>query len=278
MTEAADFDPRALRRAFGAFATGVTIAATLDDRGAPVGLTANSFTSVSLDPPLVLVCVGHGAAALGAFRSAGRFAVSVLSAAQRDAAMVFATRGADKFAAVAWAPRVTGAPVIEGCAAWFDCETEIVTTLGDHDAVVGRVRAFGRDDARPLGYHAGRFVEIGAPVRLTAVVTQGGRALVREDADQGFFLPSASAYGPATDRASLLGQIAAQGPLLRPLQPAGAHDDGPVHVVVYRAEAEAGFEAGPGWRFAPLVEAEAGMASPEEACALRRAADMAPAR
>lgn len=273
MTDAAEFDPRALRRAFGAFATGVTIVTTLDPDGQPVGLTANSFTSVSLDPPLVLVCVGAGSTALPAFRAADRFAVSVLAADQRDAAMVFATRGADRFAAVRWAPRVTGAPVIEGCAAWFDCRLQQLMTLGDHDIAVGRVVAFHRDAARPLGYHAGRFVEVGAPVRLAAIVTHDAGVLLREDPDQGLFLPSASAFGPAEDAASLLGLLSAMGALAGQPAPVWAYDDGPVHVVVYRAEAPAGFAPGPGWRAAAWGEALCGMASAHEAAALRRMAE-----
>jgi flavin reductase (DIM6/NTAB) family NADH-FMN oxidoreductase RutF len=272
MTEAAGIDQRALRRAFGAFATGVTVVATLDPAGAPAGLTANSFTSVSLDPPMALFCLGRDASARSAFARSGCFAVSVLAASQRDVAMLFATRGADRFGAAAWRGRATGAPVIDGCAAWFDCRTERIVEAGDHDVLIGRVVDFGRSEVRPLGYHGGRFVDVGAPVRLAAIVLQDGRALVREDADQGCFLPSASTYGPAAVADSLLGLLAAQGPLARAPQPAGAYDDGPVHVVVYHAEAAAGFAPGAGWRFAPVAEAVAAMASREEAAALLRAA------
>ncbi|MFN3615032.1 MAG: flavin reductase family protein, partial [Rubrimonas sp.] len=115
------FDRHALRRALGAFATGVTIVTGRDANRAPVGFTANSFTSVSLDPPLVLACIGAGAASYAAFRGADAFAVNILTAGQRDLAMRFATRGADKFAGGAWETRATGAPVLADSAAWFDC-------------------------------------------------------------------------------------------------------------------------------------------------------------
>lgn len=247
-------DQMALRRALGAFATGVTIVTSRDADGAPIGLTANSFTSVSLDPPLVLVCIGENAASYGAFRTATRFAVSVLRADQVDAARLFATRGADKFAGAAWRTAVTGAPLLEGAAAWFDCVTHAVTPAGDHAILIGRVVDFGENDAPPLGYHRGGFVEIGGgggQVQLSALVTRGEEALVR-DCDGRLDLPRATRFGPDTAPASLLGQIAAAGVAGAFPTPIDAFDLGAIHHVVYGAQASAAARPAPGWRFAPL--------------------------
>src|SRR5690348_18311076 len=98
----AAIDPLELRRAFGTFMTGVTVITTHGADGSPRGFTANSFTSVSLDPPLLLVCIGKGAASLDTFLHADGFAVSILAEAQKEASGIFASKRPDKFAAVAW--------------------------------------------------------------------------------------------------------------------------------------------------------------------------------
>jgi len=155
-------DRAGLRAALGAFATGVTIVtAQAPDAGPPVGFTANSFTSVSLDPPLLLVCLAHTAASYAAFREATSFAVNVLAAEQEETARIFATRGADKFATVSWQPGRHGAPLIEGCLARFDCAMDQRVTAGDHDILMGRVLDFSRHEGRALLYHAGAFQRLG---------------------------------------------------------------------------------------------------------------------
>ena len=161
-TAASDTGAPALRRALGAFATGVTIVTTLArDSGEPVGFTANSFTSVSMDPPLLLVCLAHTAASYRAFREAGSFAVNVLSADQQDTAMRFATRGADKFGQTRWQPGIQGAPLIEGCLARFDCTMHQRVTAGDHDILMGRVIGFSHRHGQALLYHGGTFQRLG---------------------------------------------------------------------------------------------------------------------
>ena len=155
-------DRQGLRAALGAFATGVTIvtarcAGTLG----PVGFTANSFTSVSLDPPLLLVCLAHTAASYRIFAEADSFAVNVLEAGQEETARVFATRGADKFTTVAWQPGSLGAPLIDGSLARFECAIHQRVVAGDHDILMGRVVGFSRHDGRALVYHAGSFRALG---------------------------------------------------------------------------------------------------------------------
>ncbi|MEM6422340.1 MAG: flavin reductase family protein [Pseudomonadota bacterium] len=160
-------DTKALRNALGAFATGVTIVTTVEppgtdgERGEPTGFTANSFTSVSLEPPILLVCLAHTAASYDLFRRADTFAVNVLSTSQEDIARIFATRGAEKFATVAWHAGIRGAPLIDGSLARFDCAVHQRVVAGDHDILLGRVLAFSRHEGPPLVYHAGSFSRLG---------------------------------------------------------------------------------------------------------------------
>ncbi|MEM7237004.1 MAG: flavin reductase family protein [Pseudomonadota bacterium] len=150
-------DPRTLRQALGSFATGVTIVTAMSETGEPVGFTANSFTSVSLDPPLLLVCLAHKALSYRIFRTADSFAVNVLSADQEAIAMRFATPGADKFAQMDWSAGKLGAPLIPDCLARFDCAMHQRVTAGDHDILMGRVVGFSRHEGQALVYHSGTF-------------------------------------------------------------------------------------------------------------------------
>lgn len=155
-------DKAELRTALGAFATGVTIVTAVNgDTGEPVGFTANSFTSVSLEPPLLLVCLAHTASSYRIFCQTDSFAVNVLSAEQKAIARVFATRGADKFGTVSWKPGVRGAPLIDGSLARFDCAMHERVAAGDHDILMGRVLGFSRHEGKPLVYHGGAFAALG---------------------------------------------------------------------------------------------------------------------
>ncbi len=155
-------DTRALRRALGAFATGVTIVTARSQATAePAGFTANSFTSVSLEPPLLLVCLAHTSRGYRLFREADGFAVNVLAAEQEAIAKLFATPGADKFTATAWHPGRTGAPIIDGCLATFDCAMHQRLTAGDHDILMGRVLGFTRREGEALLFHGGAFQRLG---------------------------------------------------------------------------------------------------------------------
>ena len=155
-------DKTALRQALGAFATGVTIVtARTRESGEPVGFTANSFTSVSLDPPLLLVCLAHTAVSYRVFREAESFAVNVLAAEQVETARLFATRGADKFGPTNWHPGALGAPLIEGCLARFDCAMHQRLVAGDHDILMGRVIGFSRHEGEALLYHGGAYQRLG---------------------------------------------------------------------------------------------------------------------
>ncbi len=150
-------DKGALRRALGTFATGVTIVTARATDGTPVGFTANSFTSVSLEPPLLLVCLAHTAASYGIFCETESFAVNVLEVGQEETAKRFASRGADKFGPTVWQPGQQGAPLIEGSLAIFDCAMHQRMEAGDHDILMGRVLGFSMHEGAALLYHQGSF-------------------------------------------------------------------------------------------------------------------------
>jgi flavin reductase (DIM6/NTAB) family NADH-FMN oxidoreductase RutF len=146
------------RQALAQYATGVTVITTLARDGTPAGMTVNSFTSVSLDPPLVLWSVSRQAASFDAFRQCSRYLVHVLGADQLPLAQRFATRGADKFGTTPWTPGPHGLPLIEGSVAWFDCASRSQYDEGDHVILVGRVESFGAAGGNPLIFHASRYV------------------------------------------------------------------------------------------------------------------------
>jgi len=156
----AQLDCVALRRAFGSFPTGVTVVTTLDAGGRPRGMTANSFASVSLDPALLLVCIGHGAASFRAFAQCRCFAVNVLRDDQQDVSSLFASKSAAKFAGLGYATRHTGAPVLDDCLTWFDCAVHQRVDAGDHTVLFGRVQRFGMSHAAPLAFSRGRYAEV----------------------------------------------------------------------------------------------------------------------
>lgn len=154
-------DPRALRKVLGRFATGVTIITTCGDAGAPVGLTANSFASVSLDPPLVVWSISLKAPSLGAFRTHPSYAINILCHGSKDLALGFARPSDDKFRGVDWQPGLDGVPVLDEAAAVLQCQTEARIPGGDHEIYLGRVIDFHRTDKAPLLFHDGRFATLG---------------------------------------------------------------------------------------------------------------------
>lgn len=151
------FDPKAFRQALGSFATGVTIITTRDDNGTPVGLTVNSFNSVSMDPPMVLWSLDNKAMSLPIFRSNKHWAVHVLGTDQAELSTRFAKRGEDKFAGLDLEEGLGGTPLLRGCSARFQCETAIEYEGGDHVIFVGEVRDFDTSNIMPLVFHGGRY-------------------------------------------------------------------------------------------------------------------------
>jgi len=150
-------DPAELRRVFGAFPSGVIAIGALVD-GAPVGMAASSFTSVSLDPPLVMICVANTSTTWPKLSDATRFGVSVLAADQAGACRQLAARIDDRFTNLGWSATQEGAVVLEGATAWLHCSIHQVFPGGDHDIVVLRVHDLDADHAiHPLVFHASKF-------------------------------------------------------------------------------------------------------------------------
>ena len=160
-TAATAVDAKDFRKALGRFATGVTIVTTRGPGGVPVGVTANSFNSVSLEPPMVLWSLARSSKSMEAFALADRFAVHVLSASQKELSNRFASRGADKFAGIE--VPADQLPLLEGCAALFVCKTVYRYEGGDHVIFVGEVVDFTVGEGAPLLFHAGRYAEARQP-------------------------------------------------------------------------------------------------------------------
>jgi flavin reductase (DIM6/NTAB) family NADH-FMN oxidoreductase RutF len=154
-------DGQALREALGAFATGVTVVTSEGD-GGPCGVTANAFSSLSMVPPLVLVCLRSTSSAARTIERNRAFAVNVLSVAQEPLARRFSSparlRGHTSFSRVQHRTEVTGAPILDGVVCWLDCALVAMPTAGDHVIVIGEILDFDSDRARdPLVFHAGRY-------------------------------------------------------------------------------------------------------------------------
>ena len=145
------------RRACGRFATGVTIASVLDAQGTPHGLTVSSFTSVSLDPPLILICLGRRVSAIDAFRASAHFGINVLAEGQRDLVERFSRKGQDRFDGLNWRRGKTGVPILAGVLAAIECAVRQRFTAGDHDIFVGEMVAARVAAGAPLIHFASAY-------------------------------------------------------------------------------------------------------------------------
>lgn len=146
-----------LREVMGGYPTGVTIVAACEEGGEPYGLTVNSFTSVSLDPPLVSVCVGHSSTSHDRLVASPGFSVNILAGDQFDVAMRFAREPSEgRFDEVEWERSTLGSPILDGSLGWLDCSVERVITIGDHSVLLGRVEHAASTDRPALLFHRGR--------------------------------------------------------------------------------------------------------------------------
>lgn len=152
------FDVARFRQVMGHFCTGVVVISGSVDK-APVGLTVQSFTSLSLDPPLVSFAVGRGSSTWPKLRDAGTFAVNILAEDQEALCRTFATSGADKFAGVGWRPGgSTGSPILDDVLAWIECRIDVEHDAGDHILVIGHVVELGVGrEGKPLLFYRGGF-------------------------------------------------------------------------------------------------------------------------
>jgi flavin reductase (DIM6/NTAB) family NADH-FMN oxidoreductase RutF len=152
-------DSAEFRRAMGHFPTGVTVIATLDGDGQPYGITASSFVSLSLDPPLVQWSIKEQSFSLPIFAGAERFAVNLLATGQEDVSRTFC-RPVDRFETVEWEEGEGGIPLILGCLAWVECTREHILEGGDHRIVVGRVVRARTFDRGPLLHWKGHYAQL----------------------------------------------------------------------------------------------------------------------
>tara|TARA_R110000782_G_scaffold15505_8_gene45286 strand:+ start:67 stop:543 length:477 start_codon:yes stop_codon:yes gene_type:complete len=154
-----DFDSTAYRRALGCFATGVAVVTARDANGEKIGITVNSFNSVSLNPPLVLWSIGEESLSYTAFVEADYFAVNVLATHQRDVCKRFASSGGDKFLDLHCEEGIEGVPLLPEFSAVFECKTEHRYDGGDHKIIVGRVQRFEDRRTDPLIFYRGHFLK-----------------------------------------------------------------------------------------------------------------------
>lgn len=157
-----DFDDRAFRNAMGNFCTGVVIATGMFD-GRPAGFAAQSFVSLSLDPPLVALCPGKNSTSWPKLRDSGHFCINILAADQKAVCDAMAQSGGDKFSAFPWREGVTGSPILDGVLGYVDCVLEAEHDAGDHTIAVGRVRDFkvDKEEDMPLLFFRGMYGAFG---------------------------------------------------------------------------------------------------------------------
>ena len=223
-TKALELDARDLRRAFGNFATGVTIVTALDANDNPCGFTANSFTSVSIDPPLLLVSIAKSAFGCDVFTASRGFAVNILARNQRELSNRYAAADADKYDGLGWHGAATGSPIIDGVVAWFDCEHHEQVDAGDHIILIGRVLRYEHNTHTPLGFCRGAYVSFGltpnmlqllsspGQLKVGAIIESNGKILLERNPETGqLLLPVSDFVGDASSGAGLLGKLASAG-------------------------------------------------------------------
>ena len=280
MTPDTPIDPKALRNAFGAFATGVTVITTRQPDGTPRGFTANSFTSVSLDPPLILVCLAKTAHSADVFAQSPHFAVNILAEDQKAVSGLFASRTPDKFAQCAWTAGPADVPLIDGALARFTCANHQLVDAGDHLILIGRITHFATSEGQPLGYFRGNYFSVGIEKdlaeaaaatkgsRLGAVLACNGGVLLKGDGQ--LSLPLA----PQPTLDSLIASLTAQGLMPEIDFVYAAFDDRSTggHAVYYHGTVHGTLP--PGFRILPLADlASAPLANPAEAAMLVRYAE-----
>lgn len=194
------FDTRDLRNAFGTFMTGVTVVTSHTPQGEPIGFTANSFTSVSLDPPMVLVCLAKTSKNYDTLVNGNGFAVNILSEHQTEISNTFARPVDDRYAGIDWHKGPAGSPIIGGVSAWFDCKMHKTVDAGDHVILIGLVEAFDATTTPGLGYARGAYVTPSATAEtlvpnttlvVSALIERNGEVLLVDDGVGGVMLPEA---------------------------------------------------------------------------------------
>ena len=173
-----EIQKKRLRKAMGNFATGVTVVTTLQKDGSPRGFTANSFTSVSLDPPLLLVCLAKTAQSFDVFMSAAYFGINILSKDQKDISNLFSSQSSEKFASSDWVSGVNDIPIIKSCLSHFVCKTTKFVDAGDHVILIGEIIDYDMNIGSPLGYFGGEYFNIGVEDTLVEVAAKAGKTII----------------------------------------------------------------------------------------------------
>jgi len=220
-SEMTTIDPRELRNAFGSFMTGVTVVTAISKTGEKVGFTANSFTSVSVEPPLLLVCPSNKLSSFDIFNTCEHFVVNILAEDQQDISNTFAGGKGDRFADIAWHSDANGCPVIEGSVAHFSCSTHSNIPAGDHILLVGQVSNFESNEKLGLGYAKGGYFSLGMEHRaeelthsLSGVV--GGiiefdNKVLLQSTDKGYNLPQLEISSESGSKESIRQYLDEQG-------------------------------------------------------------------
>ena len=212
---------RNLRQALGSFPTGVTVVSCLDKNNNPLGFTANSFTSVSLDPQLISICIDKESFNIDIFSITEHFAVSILSESQQSISTTFATPNEERFKDIDWRSEDTGSPIISNAVAWFDCKTEQVVDAGDHLILIGKIISFDSSPKTPLMYLRGNYVNLGLEQKMLlamenenteiivgAIIEWRKKVFLLKNKNNGSLnFPSASRLGHIEDKQSLLGVL-----------------------------------------------------------------------
>ena len=241
-------DPRLLRDAFGSFMTGVTVVTARGADGQLVGFTANSFTSVSLDPPLLLVCPGKFLSSYSAFEECSHFAVSVLAEGQEAVSNTFAGFKGDRFAQVAHTLDSNGLATIDGAVAHFCCETRQRIPAGDHCVLIGEVYDYAHNNGAGLGYAGGQYFSLGleraalenaSGSALCGAIIERAGALLLEKTPKGFRPPQVKRDERGQLREELLEDLGSRGirPHFGPVYSVFDDAKSGVHSVYYLASA-----------------------------------------
>ncbi len=220
-TKMTTIDPGELRNAFGSFMTGVTVVTAISETGEKVGFTANSFTSVSVEPPLLLVCPANKLSSFDIFNRCEHFVVNILAEDQQDVSNTFAGGKGDRFADIAWDSDANGCPIIKGSVAHFSCSTHSNIPAGDHILLVGQVNDFSSNEKLGLGYAKGGYFNLGMEHRaeelthsLSGVV--GGiiefdNKILLQSTDEGYSLPQIEISEEQGSKESLCRYLDTQG-------------------------------------------------------------------
>lgn len=201
---------RELRDAFGSFMTGVTVVTTAKDDGTPLGFTANSFSSVSLDPALLLVSIAKTSSNYNNFSNINHFAINILAEEQKDISNTFARPSEDRFANIAWKMSEQNNPIIQNVTAWFDCTLHQVVDAGDHAILIGKIEDFESNGFAGLGYYRGGYftpaklsAEIinGPSVVISAIIEHENKVLLTQNEDKKWTIPHVKVDSSGADKA-----------------------------------------------------------------------------